>query len=136
MAIHIRRREFVAALGSAAAFPFVVRAQQRSKRPTIGVLGSDAPGWSAWTAVFVQRLHELGWIDGRTVAIEYRWSEGRPERVPEIAAELVRQKVDVVVTYGGAVTALKRATTSIPIVFAIAIDPVGIGLVDSLSRPG
>src|SRR5580658_2304930 len=136
MAIHIRRREFVAALGSAAAFPFVVRAQQRSKRPTIGVLGSDAPGWSAWTAVFVQRLHELGWIEGRTIAIEYRWSEGRPERVAEVAAEFVRQKVDVIVTMGGAVAAFKQATPDIPIVFAIAVDPVGGGLVPNLSRPG
>jgi putative ABC transport system substrate-binding protein len=81
-------------------------------------------------------MHELGWIEGRTVAIEYRWSEGRPERVGEFAAEFVQQKVDVIVTYGGAVATLKQATTSIPIVFALAVDPLGIGLVANLSRPG
>jgi putative tryptophan/tyrosine transport system substrate-binding protein len=133
----MRRREFITLLSVAAvAYPLTARAQQAGKLPTVAVLGDRALVWDTWTAAFAERLRELGWIDGRTVAIEYRWSEGRPERVPEIAAELVRQKVDVVVTYGGAVTALKRATTSIPIVFAIAIDPVGIGLVDSLSRPG
>ena len=77
--------------------------QQAGKLPTIGFLGADASAWSPWTAAFVQRLRELGWIDGRTVAIEYRWSEGRPERVAEIAAEFVRLKVDVIVTYGTAV---------------------------------
>ena len=98
--------------------------------------GSDAPTWTAWTAAFAERLRQLGWIDGRTVAIEYRWSEGRPKRVAEVADELVRQKVDIIVTYGSAVAAFKQATRDIPIVFAIAVDPVGIGLVDSLSRPG
>ena len=126
----MRRREFIALVGSAAAaWPLAARA---GKLPTIGVLGSDAAGWSAWTAAFVQRLRELGWIEGRTIAIEYRWSEGRPERV----AEVVRQKVDVIVTNGGAVAAFKQATPDIPIVFAIAIDPVGSGLVANLSRPG
>jgi putative ABC transport system substrate-binding protein len=81
-------------------------------------------------------MGELGWIAGRNIAIEYRWSEGRQAPVAEIAAEFVRQKVDVIVTYGGAVTVLKQATASIPIVFAIAVDPVGIGLVASLSHPG
>ena len=79
---------------------------------------------------------QLGWIDGRTVKIEYRWSEGRAERVAEIASELVRQKVDFIVTYGSAAVIMKQATAAIPIVFAPAIDPVGIGLVASLSRPG
>jgi putative ABC transport system substrate-binding protein len=130
----MRRREFIALVGSAAAaWPLAARA---GKLPTIGVLGSDAPGWSAWTAAFVRRLHELGWIEGRTIAIEYRWSEGRPERVAEVAAEFVRQKVDVIVTMGGAVAAFKQATPDIPIVFAIAVDPVGGGLVANLSRPG
>jgi putative ABC transport system substrate-binding protein len=103
--------------------------------PTIGFLGDSATTWSPWTAVFAERLRELGWIEGRTVTIEYRWSEARTERIAEIAAEFVRQKIDVIVTYGAAVTTLKQATTSIPIVFAIAVDPVGIGLVASLSRP-
>ena len=96
----------------------------------------DASAWSAETAAFIQRLSQLGWIEGRTVAIEYRWSEGRPERVAEIATEFVRQKVDVIVAYGGAVAALKQATAVIPIVFAIAGDPVGNGFVESLARPG
>jgi putative ABC transport system substrate-binding protein len=96
----------------------------------------DALGWSAETAAFIQRLSQLGWIEGHTVAIEYRLSEGRPERVAEIATEFVRQKVDVIVAYGGAVAALKQATAVIPIVFAIAGDPVGNGFVESLARPG
>ena len=93
-------------------------------------------GWSHWAAAFVQRLRELGWIEGRTVAIEYRWAEGRSERFAEIAAEFVRLKVDVIVTAGGAVLAAKQATSIIPIVFALANDPVGSGLVASLARPG
>ena len=104
--------------------------------PTIGFLGSDASAWSPWTAAFVERLRELGWIEGRTIAIEYRWSEGRPERVAEIAAEFVRLKVDVIVTNGDAAPTVKQATAVIPIVFALAIDPVGGGLVASLARPG
>jgi putative ABC transport system substrate-binding protein len=102
----------------------------------IGVLGPNAAVWSPWTAAFVGRLRELGWIDGRTIAIDYRWSEGRPERAAEIAAEFVRLKVDVIVAYGTAVPIVKQATTVIPIVFPIAPDPVGGGLVASLARPG
>jgi putative ABC transport system substrate-binding protein len=95
----MRRREFVTLLsGAAVAYPLTARAQQSGKLPTVAVLGDRASVWDTWTAAFAERLRELGWIEGRTVAIEYRWSEGRPERVPEIAAELVRQKVDVVVT--------------------------------------
>jgi putative tryptophan/tyrosine transport system substrate-binding protein len=89
-----------------------------------------------WTAAFVERLHELGWIEGRTVAIEYRWAEAREERFAETAAEFARLKVDVIVTFGGAVLALKQATAVIPIVFALSTDPVGGGLVASLARPG
>jgi putative ABC transport system substrate-binding protein len=133
----MRRRELLTLLGAAAAaWPLAARAEQTGKLPTIGVLGPDAPSWTAWTAAFVERLRQLGWIEGRTIAIEYRWSEGRPERVAEVAGEFVRQKVDIIVTYGGAVAAFKQATRDIPIVFAIAVDPVGVGLVDSLSRPG
>ena len=134
MAIRIRRRELAAALGGAAAWPFVVSAQQRSKQPTIGYLGPTAN--DARSAALAERLRELGWIDGRTVAIEFRYSEGRPQRVAEIAAEFVRQDVDVIVTYGGAVAVVKQATATIPIVFAMATDPVRVGLVASLSRPG
>ena len=132
----MRRRDFIAVLGASAAWPLAARAQQAGKLPTIGFLGTDASAWTTWTAAFVARLRELGWIEGRTVAIEYRWSEGRTERVADAAAELVRLNVSAIVSYGGAVVALKQATTSIPIVFAIANDPVGGGLVASLARPG
>ena len=133
----MRRREFITLLGgAAAAWPLAARAQQAGKLPTIGFLGADASAWSPWTAAFVARLRELGWIEGRTIAIEYRWSEGRPERYAEIAAEFVRLKVDVIVTVGSAVPTVKQATAVIPIVFAVAIDPVGGGLVASLAQPG
>jgi ABC-type uncharacterized transport system substrate-binding protein len=134
----MRRRELITLLGgAAAALPLAARAQQPAKLPTIGFLGTAAPSaWASWTAAFVQRLHELGWIEGRTVAIEYRWAEGRVERYGEIAAELVRLKVDVIVTVGTAAAAAKQATSVIPIVFAVAADPVGSGLVASLARPG
>ena len=135
----MRRREFITLLGgAAAAWPLAARAQQPGKLPTIGFLGTSTPSArSRWTAAFVQRLRELGWIEGRTVAIEYRWAEGRSERFAEIAAEFVRLKVDVIVTSGtAAVVAAKQATSVIPIVFAVAGDPVGTGLVASLARPG
>jgi putative tryptophan/tyrosine transport system substrate-binding protein len=133
----MKRRAFITLIGgAAAAWPLAMRAQPVGKHPTIGVLGTDASLWSPWIAAFVQRLRDRGWIEGRTVAFEYRWSEGRPERVDEIAAEFVRLKVDVIATNGDTVVALKQATTFIPIVFAIAIDPVGAGLVASLARPG
>ena len=137
MAIDIGRRKIITAMGGAAfAWPIAARAQQPARLPTIELMTPDASGWSAEIAAFSQRLSQLGWIKGRTVAIEYRWSDGRPERVAEIAAEFVRQKVDVIVAYGGAVAALKKATAVIPIVFAIAGDPVGNGFVESLARPG
>jgi putative ABC transport system substrate-binding protein len=133
----MRRREFITLIGgTAAAWPLAARAQQAGKLPTIGFLGTDAAIWTPWTAAFVGRLRELGWIEGRTIAIEYRWAEGRPARVAEIAAEFVNLKVDVIVATGGAVAALKQATVAIPIVFPIANDPVGGGLVASLARPG
>jgi putative ABC transport system substrate-binding protein len=134
----IGRREFITLLGgAAAAWPVAARAQQPAKLPTIGVLGATTPAtYGLFVAAFVQRLRELGWIEGRTIAIEYRWAEGRGERFAEIAAEFVRLKVDVIVTVGGAVLAAKQATSLIPIVFAVAADPVGSGLVASLARPG
>jgi putative ABC transport system substrate-binding protein len=135
----MKRREFITLLGGAAAlWPLAARAQQASKLPTIGFLGASTPfgAWSEWTAAFVQRLRELGWVEGRNVAIEYRWAEGRRERFAEIAAEFVRLKVDVIVTVGSAVAATKQVTSTIPIVFALAVDPVGSGIVDSLARPG
>jgi putative ABC transport system substrate-binding protein len=133
----MRRREFITLLGGAAAcWPLAAHAQQQGKLPIIGFLGADAVAFGPWTAAFVARMRELGWIEGRTIAIEYRWSEGRPERYAEIAAEFVRLKVDVIVTVGSAVPIVKQATTVIPIVFAVGIDPVGSGLVASLAKPG
>src|SRR5215472_15828334 len=133
----MKRRDFITLLGAAAAWPLAVRAQQTSKLPTIGFLGAGTrSGWTDWLAAFVQRLQELGWIEGRTVAIEVRWAEGRPERYTEIATEFVGLKVDVIVTVGGAVLAAKQATSVIPIVFAAAADPLGSSRVASLARPG
>ena len=131
----MNRRQFITLLGGAAAWPLAARAQQ--KLPTIGFMSVSTPAaWSHFVAAFEQRLGELGWHNGRTVAIEYRWAEGRSERFAEISAEFVRLKVDVIVTGGSAVLAAKRATSAIPIVFALANDPLGAGLVASLSRPG
>jgi len=134
----MRRREVIALLGGAAAWPLVVRAQQPGKLRTIGFSGlSTRSAESELVAAFTQRLHELGWIENRTVVIEYRWSEGRAERFVQIAAEFVRLKVDVIVTSGTPqVLATKQATSVIPIVFARVGDPVANGLVASLARPG
>ena len=134
----VKRREFILAVGGAAALaPFTARAQQPAKLSTIGFLGATTPSVeSRRVAAFVQRLRELGYVEGRNVAIEYRWAEGRAERATEIAAELVRLKVNVIVTYGSAAVAAKQATSTIPIVVAAHGDPVGIGLVASLARPG
>jgi putative ABC transport system substrate-binding protein len=137
MASHIGRRKFLATLGgAAAAWPFAARAQQLTK--TIGFLGAGTLStYSPWAAAFMQRLRELGWIEGRNIAIEYRWAEGRNERYTEIATEFTRLKVDVIVTTGtGAVIAAKQVTAAIPIVFTSAGDPVATGLVASLARPG
>jgi putative tryptophan/tyrosine transport system substrate-binding protein len=133
----MRRREFITLLGGAATWPLAASAQQPAKLPTIGFLGTTSySAWANYVPAFVQRLGELGWVEGRTVAIEYRWAEGRNERFSEIAAEFTRLKVDVIVTSGGAGIAAKQATSTIPIVFAVANDPVGSGLVASLARPG
>jgi putative ABC transport system substrate-binding protein len=132
----MRRREFIALIGGAAAgLPLAARAQHSGKLPTIGFLGTVAK--SSWPVeAFEARLRELGWIEGRTIVIDYRWAEGSSERIAEFAAEFVRLKVDVIVTGGNAVAATKQATSTIPIVFAVAVDPVGSGFVDNLSRPG
>ena len=132
----MRRREFITLVGGAAAWPLATHAQP-AKLPTIGFLGTATPStWSQFVAAFVQRLRDLGWVEGRNVAIEFRWAEGRTERYSEIATEFVRLKVDVIVTSGGAVLATKQATSVIPIVFALALDPVASGMVASLARPG
>src|SRR5262245_59223676 len=132
------RREFITLLGGAVAtWTVAARAQQSGKLATVGFLGaSSASGWSSWVAAFVQRLRELGWIEGRNLTIEYRWANGRNERAAEFAAEFVRRKVDVIVTGGLPAVAVKQLTSVIPIVFAVASDPVGTGLVASLVRPG
>jgi len=135
----MRRRAFLGLLGGGAAtLPFAARAQQPRKLPTIGFLGQSTPvAESSRLAAFLERLRELGWIDGQTVAIEYGWAEGVGERFAEIARRFVQIKVDVIVTSGTAsVVSAKQATTVIPIVFAVAGDPIANDLVTSLSRPG
>jgi putative ABC transport system substrate-binding protein len=134
----IWRREFIALFVGAAASPFAVRAQQPSYLPVIGFLGQSTPSAERERlAAFLQRLQELGWVEGRSIAIQYGWGEGSSERFAEIAADFVRLKVNVIVTSGTAnVIAAKQSTSVIPIVFAVAGDPVGNKLVASLARPG
>jgi putative ABC transport system substrate-binding protein len=138
----LRRREFFRLLGGAAVavlvWPHATHAQQPGKLPTIGFLGATSPTiWSAFVGAFVQRLRELGWIDGHNIAIEYRWGEGRDDLYAAFAAEFIQRGVDVIVTGGTTPTmSVKKATSTIPIVFASAGDPVQTGLVASLAHPG
>src|SRR5215471_13417653 len=134
----MKRRAFITLLGSAATWPLAAWAQQAGKLPTIGFLGSGTPtSQRTWITAFVERLRELGWIEGRTITIVYRWAEGRPERFVEIAGEFVQLKLDVIFAVGTeAAFAMKEATSVIPVVFPVAGDPVGTGLVASLARPG
>ena len=135
----MKRREFITLLGGATAvWPLAAHAQQPAKLPTIGFLGANTRSFdSQRQPAFVERLRELGWIEGRTIAIEYRWAEGSIDRAAELAAEFVRLKVDVIVTSGTPqVLAAKQATSVIPIVFAAVGDPVGAGVVATLARPG
>ena len=134
----MRRRDFIAGLGITAALPTQARAQQ-SAIPFVGFLSSRSPGESeAVVAAFRGGLAESGFVAGQNVAIEYRWAEGRYDRLPQLAAELVNMRIAVILAAGGPPSALaaKKATTEIPIVFSAADDPVGLGLVPSLSRPG
>lgn len=131
----MERRAFIALIGGAIVWPLPARAQPSGKLPTIGFLFADAATFTPWIAAFIERSNALGWIDGRTVAFEYRWSNG-PERDAEIAAEFVQLPVEVILTDGPSVSTVKRATSAIPIVFALASDPVGGGLVASLAHPG
>src|SRR6185503_19990515 len=127
----LRRREFITLPGgAAAAWPLAARAQQMKLR-TIGLFGGATPSAQAqWTAAFVQRLREHGWVEGQTVTIEYRWVEGRFERPPAIIAEFVRLKVDVIVTHATPnILAAKQETSVVPLVFAAVAAPVGIGVV-------
>ena len=134
----MRRREFITLLAGAAAWPLVARAQQPGRLPTIGFLGGGAPtSQRTWVEAFVRRLRELGWTEGRTISIEYRWAEGRSDSLAEIAAEFVRLNVDLIYAVGTeAALAAKQATSVVPIVFPVTGDPIGTGLVASLVRPG
>jgi putative tryptophan/tyrosine transport system substrate-binding protein len=135
----MRRREFIKLIaGLVIACPLATSAQQAAKTPIIGFLGSGTPETNGlWRAAFIQRLHELGWVEGQNLTIEYRWADGSVDRAAEFAAEFVHNKVDVIVTYANPVIeAAKRATSRIPIIFAAAADPLGTGLVASLARPG
>ena len=131
----MRRREVITLIGGSVALPLAAHAQQ-AKLPTIGFLGATTPTiWSAFVGAFLQRLRELGWIDGHNIAIEYRWAEGRDDRYAAFAAEFVQRRVDVIVTAGTTATmSVKKATSTIPIIFASAGDPVRTGLVASLAR--
>jgi putative tryptophan/tyrosine transport system substrate-binding protein len=132
----MRRRDFIKGMvSSLAAWPLTARGQQANKIPIVGLLGTDSSVWRTWVAAFADRLRELGWIEGHTVQLEYGWSEARPERVADIAVDFIRQRVDVIVAVSGAIPIIRQATTSIPIVFPISVDPIGSGLITNLSSP-
>jgi len=133
----MRRREFITLIGGIATLPFVVHAQK--PMPVVGFLGPGPPDLNEPNmSAFRQGLAGLGYVEGRNILIESRWAEGKPERFPALAAELVALKVDVILTAGGTLAALaaKQATTTIPVVFSVVGDPIAEGLVTSLAQPG
>ncbi|QOZ71728.1 ABC transporter substrate-binding protein [Bradyrhizobium arachidis] len=131
----MRRRDFLVTIGAVTASPLAVRAQQKARLPIVGFMGAATPAaWTPWTAAFAQRMEELGWTNGKTIKIEYRWAEGSEERYRQIGEEFVRLGANVLVAVGG--DAARKATSKIPIVVALMSDPVGTGLVSSLARPG
>src|SRR5262245_57365902 len=134
----MRRREFITLVGGAAAWPLTAGAQQGERMRRIGVLSAAAPSVAShWVAAFVQTLRELGWTENRNIVFEARWANGRTDRLAEMAAEFVRLKVDLIFTWATEPALVaKQTTSSIPIVFALATDPVGSGWVASLARPG
>jgi ABC-type uncharacterized transport system substrate-binding protein len=132
----MRRREFITLLGGAVTlWPFAVPAQQAAKIPTIGFLSGGSPG-SPFIDAFESGLRDLGWVKGKNIAIEYRYAEGKAELLPNLAADLVRMRVDLIVAPGPPARHARDATSTIPVVFLLGADPVAFSLVDSFERPG